>query len=70
MRNKEYIYRELLDTDGNIVGREYGGRLIRCKDCIYFAPEKSGEHWNICRFYDAPKKADGYCDDAESKGEQ
>ena len=29
----EYIYRELLDTDGNIVGREYGGRLIRCKDC-------------------------------------
>ena len=31
----EYIYRELLDTDGNIVGREYGGKLIRCKFCKY-----------------------------------
>lgn len=43
--------------------------LIRCKDCIYFTPEKSGEHWNICRFYDAPKTADGYCNDAERKEE-
>lgn len=43
--------------------------LIRCKDCIYFTPEKSGEHWNVCRFYDAPKTADGYCNDAERKEE-
>ena len=43
--------------------------IIRCKDCIYFTPEKSGEHWNICRFYDAPKTADGYCNDAERKDE-
>ena len=42
-------------------------KLIRCKDCVYFTPEKSGEHWNICRFYDAPKTADGYCNDAEPK---
>ena len=41
--------------------------VIRCKDCIYFTPEKSGEHWNVCRFYDAPKTADGYCNDAERK---
>ena len=41
--------------------------LIRCKDCVYFTPEKSGEHWNICRFYDGPKTADGYCNDAEPK---
>jgi len=41
--------------------------LIRCKNCVYFTPEKSGEHWNICRFYDAPKTADGYCNDAEPK---
>ena len=67
MRNNEYIYSELLNTDGDIVGREYGGRLIRCKDCVYFTPEKSGEHWNICRFYDAPKTVDGYCNDAEPK---
>ena len=43
--------------------------IIRCKDCIYFTPEKSGEHWNVCRFYDAPKTADGYCNDAERKEE-
>ena len=43
--------------------------ITRCKDCIYFAPEKSGEHWNVCRFYDAPKTADGYCNDAERKEE-
>lgn len=41
--------------------------LIRCRDCAYFTPEKSGEHWSICRFYDAPKTADGYCNDAEPK---
>ena len=45
------------------------GSLIRCRDCAYFTPEKSGEHWSICRFYDAPKTADGYCNDAEPKGE-
>ena len=43
--------------------------IIRCKDCIYFTPEKSGEHWNVCRFYGAPKTADGYCNDAERKEE-
>jgi hypothetical protein len=54
------------------VGNDYQwndnhGELIRCRDCVYFTPEKSGEHWNICRFYDAPKTADGYCNDAEPK---
>jgi len=43
--------------------------VIRCKDCVYFTSEKSGEHWNVCRFYDAPKTADGYCNDAERKEE-
>ena len=38
--------------------------LIRCKDCIYFT---SGEHWNICRFCNVQKTADGYCDEAERK---
>ena len=42
-------------------------QVIRCIDCVYFTPEKSGEHWNICRFYDAPKTADGFCNDAEPK---
>ena len=43
--------------------------IIRSKDCIYFTPEKSGDHWNVCRFFDAPKTADGYCNDAERKEE-
>ena len=47
--------------------REEIANVIRCRDCVYFTPEKSGEHWNICRFYDAPKTADGYCNDAEPK---
>lgn len=46
------------------------GELTRCKDCVYFTSEKSGEHWNTCRFYDAPKTADGYCNDAERRGEE
>lgn len=41
--------------------------IIHCKDCVYFTSEKSGEHWNICRFYDSPKTEDGYCNDAEPK---
>ena len=32
---KEYIGRDLFDEDGNVVGREYSGELIRCKDCKY-----------------------------------
>ena len=54
----------LNDRYGNVA--EYA-KVIRCKDCVYFTPEKSGEHWNVCRFYDAPKTADGYCNDAEPK---
>lgn len=33
---KEYIGRDLFDEDGNVVGREYSGELIRCKDCKYY----------------------------------
>ena len=63
---KEYICVESPnEVDGGMLVREQ--ELIRCKDCVYFTPEKSGEHWNICRFYDAPKTADGFCNDAEPK---
>lgn len=58
-------YEEVLDAQPTIDAVP----VIRCKDCIYFTPEKSGEHWNVCRFYDAPKTADGYCNDAERKEE-
>ena len=33
---REYIGRDLFDEDGNVVGREYSGELIRCKDCKYW----------------------------------
>lgn len=64
---KEYICKEVPTENGGYL--EIEKELIRCKDCIYFTPEKSGEHWNVCRFYDAPKTADGYCNDAERKEE-
>lgn len=64
---KEYICKEVQTENGGYLEAET--ELIRCKDCIYFTPEKSGEHWNVCRFYDAPKTADGYCNDAERKEE-
>lgn len=56
-------YEDVLDAQPTIDAVS----VIRCKDCVYFTPEKSGEHWNICRFYDAPKTADGFCNDAEPK---
>lgn len=72
---KEYIVQiedDEMDYEEYFVGyiRKQQKELIRCKDCVYFTPEKSGEHWNICRFYDAPKTADGYCNDAEPKEEK
>ena len=31
----EIIHRELFNENGEAVGYEYGGRLVRCKDCKY-----------------------------------
>ena len=36
---KEYIFRDVLDRQGNVVGREYQGELIRCKDCKHQVKE-------------------------------
>ena len=35
----EIIHRELFEN-GEVVGYEYGGRLVRCKDCKYFYYDK------------------------------
>ena len=67
---KEYIVKyetEQIENSTFFYGGKIKHELIRCKDCAYFTPEKSGEHWSICRFYDAPKTADGYCNDADPK---
>ena len=73
MKHTEYIIpigEEAQDYDEMFIGViRRQPELVRCKDCIYFTAEKSGEHWNVCRFYDAPKTADGYCNDAERKEE-
>ena len=73
MKHTEYIIpigEDAQDYDEMFIGViRRQPELIRCKDCIYFTPEKSGEHWNVCRFYDAPKTAEGYCNDAERKEE-
>lgn len=34
----EIIHRELFDENGEVVGYEYGGRLVRCRDCIHWKP--------------------------------
>lgn len=44
---KEYIGRDLFGEDGNVVGREYSGELIRCKDCKYFE-RRSIYHHGLC----------------------
>ena len=67
---KDYIV-TVCDDQMMIVGDiRWNPELIRCRDCVYFTSEKSGEHWNTCRFYDAPKTEDGYCNDAERRGEK
>lgn len=74
---KEYIYRELLDVDGNVVGREYGGELIRCKDCKYYevaelnydgTPDKRCKP-SVCTNgkYAVERPEDWYCGDAQAR---
>lgn len=36
----EIIQRELIEN-GEVVGYEYGGRLVRCKDCEEYLPYKN-----------------------------
>ena len=36
----EIIHRELFDENGEVVGYEYGGRLVRCKDCKHLNKEE------------------------------
>lgn len=38
-RMAEIIHRELFNENGEVVGYEYRGRLVRCKDCIYHEDE-------------------------------
>ena len=66
--NNEYIYRELLDADGNIVGREYGGRLIRCKDCNWYDISENGVN-GICRKLIAPFDSYEWCSRSAPKEE-
>ena len=55
----EIIHRELFDENGEVVGYEYVGRLVRCGNCKWKDLCKDPE------FYEY-KGASGFC----SKGEQ
>ena len=74
---KEYICRDLLDRQGNVVGREYQGELIRCKDCKYYevaelnydgTPDKRCKP-SVCTNgkYAVEKPEDWYCGDARAR---
>lgn len=75
MKNKELIVSPIYNAKGNIVGQEYHGELIRCKDCKYYEPARADDEADICRmlywFMDVPLwvKADAYCSFAERKEE-
>lgn len=76
---KEYICRDLLDRQGNVVGREYQGELIRCKGCKYYevaelnydgTPDKRCKP-SVCTNgkYAVERPEDWYCGDAQRKEE-
>ena len=74
---KEYIGRDLLDEEGRIVGREYSGRLIRCKDCKFYGIYElksdftDDERYNpsVCLVgrYAVKRRPNWYCADAEGR---
>ena len=63
---KEYIGRDLFDEDGNVVGREYSGELIRCKDCKHWG--KDG-YRNGCKYATYIMLENDYCSMAERETE-
>lgn len=74
MKNKELIVSPIYNAKGNIVGQEYHGELIRCKDCKHYKKEIRcvGGHYNGCGWWldegcESPVDEDGYCSYAERK---
>ena len=60
---KELIVSPVYNAKGNIVGQEYHGELIRCKDCVYC-------QGNICKLYIVEThevNGDDFCSEAERK---
>lgn len=59
MKTKELIVSPIYNAKGNIVGQEYHGELIRCKDCRF------RDQFGFCRrwlWQKAPKMEDEeYC---------
>ena len=58
----EIIHRELFEN-GEVVGYEYGGRLVRCKDCIHYWKNHPTEV-AVCL---ASPRDDAYCSEGERK---
>ena len=71
---KEYICRDVLDRQGNVVGREYQGELIRCKECQHLKVSGELEHTNgdttfyyICDYWHRATDEWRYCDQGTRK---
>ena len=64
---KEYIGRDLFDEDGNVVGREYSGELIRCKNCKHWSCDDDESYCDELGIFNTGKES--YCSYAERKEE-
>lgn len=61
---KELIVSPVYNSKGNIVGQEYHGELIRCRDCKWYY--RGGA---MCMYWDGENGmcGDDYCSRAERK---
>lgn len=66
---KELIVSPVYNSKGNIVGQEYHGELIRCKDCLYLSRLEDSGYYSCCRTEDDEIELTDYCSKAKRKEE-
>lgn len=64
----EIIHRELFEN-GEVVGYEYGGRLVRCKDCIHSGQctKEIVMKMRVGSYLYCPMGNEGFCSHGERK---
>lgn len=71
----EIIHRELFNENGEVVGYEYGGRLVRCGDCKYWNTDWEPNRFNpdnpthFCDINDLFPTGDWFCKDGQRREE-
>lgn len=71
----EIIQRYLFNENGEVVGYEYRGRLVRCEDCEYRSEKAfrsvDGDvvEYNYCSQWNRDSNINGYCYKGERKDE-